>query len=233
MRHHARSPMIEPAGLPAVAVAVVPAAVAAVTRRPRVALGLLALPVAVAAFFRDPARRVDSEPAPARDILSPADGRVMHAGEPQAGVAPEGEWLQVAIFLSVFDVHINRSPAAGRVRSVAYRPGRWLAAYSAASATENEVSEVTLAVPVDGVDRDIVFRQIVGLLARRVVTRVRPGDGIRAGERIGLMKFGSRMDVFVPRDCTLAVRAGDRVVGGETVIARWPEPDGDATGAAR
>ena len=233
MTHHARPPVIEPAGWPAIALAVVPAAVAAVTRRPRVALGLLAVPVAVAAFFRDPARRVDTEPASERDILSPADGRVMHAGDPQPGVAPEGEWLQVAIFLSVFDVHINRSPAAGRVRSVTYRPGRWLAAYSAASATENEVSEITLAVPVDGGDRDIVFRQIVGLLARRVVTRVRPGDRVAAGQRIGLMKFGSRMDVFVPRDCLLEVRAGDRVVAGETVIARWPAAAGGATGAAR
>src|SRR5690606_20449716 len=118
--------------------------------------------------------------------------------------------------------HINRSPAAGLVQSVSYKPGRWLAAYTAQSATENECSEITLAVPVGGEERALVFRQIVGLLARRVVTRVRPGQVIGAGERIGLMKFGSRMDVFVPPDCTLEVRRGDRVVAGETVIARWP-----------
>ena len=221
MTHRTRRPLIERAGAPAIGVAALPAALAALTRRPRLALGLAALPVAVAAFFRDPERQVDSEPAPEHDILSPADGRVMHAGDPQPGVAPAGDWLQVAIFLSVFDVHINRSPAAGEVRSVTYRPGRWLAAYSAESATENESSEITLAVPVDGGERPLVFRQIVGLLARRVVTRVEAGQTVRAGERIGLMKFGSRMDVFVPRDCTLAVAKGDRVVAGETVIARW------------
>jgi len=178
--------------------------------------------MAVTAFFRDPDRAVETRPAPARDVLSPADGKVMHVGDPQPGVAPPGEWLQVAIFLSVFDVHINRSPAAGLVQSVSYKPGRWLAAYTAQSATENECSEITLAVPVGGEERALVFRQIVGLLARRVVTRVRPGQVIGAGERIGLMKFGSRMDVFVPPDCTLEVRRGDRVVAGETVIARWP-----------
>jgi phosphatidylserine decarboxylase len=227
MTHHTRRPLVDPAGWPAIGLAAVPAVAAALTGRARPALVLAALPAAVAAFFRDPERSVDSVTAPDGDILSPADGRVMHAGEPQAGVAPPGDWLQVAIFLSVFDVHINRSPAAGEVRSVSYRPGRWLAAYSAASATENEVSEITLAVPVGGEERPLVFRQIVGLLARRVVTRVQPGQTVRAGERIGLMKFGSRMDVFVPRDCTLAVSRGDRVVGGETVIARW---DASATG---
>lgn len=203
-------------------VAAIPAALAAVAGKGRLALGLGLLPAAVAAFFRDPDRTADSEVVDPALVLSPADGKVMHAGDPQPGVAPEGEWLQVAIFLSVFDVHINRSPAAGLVRSVSYRPGKWLAAYSAASATENEVSEITLDVPVGDGQRPLVFRQIVGLLARRVVTRVAPGDVVGAGERIGLMKFGSRMDVFVPRDCSLEVRRGDRVVAGETVIARWP-----------
>lgn len=222
MTERTRRPVIDPAGLPAVGVAGIPAALAAITGRGRLALGLAALPVAVAAFFRDPDRYVDSVPADPHAILSPADGRVLHVGDPQPGVAPEGEWLQVAIFLSVFDVHINRSPSAGEVLDVAYKPGRWLAAYRAESATENECSEITLSVPVGDVQRPLVFRQIVGLLARRVVTRVEPGQVITAGERIGLMKFGSRMDVFVPRDCTLEVRKGERVIAGETVIARWP-----------
>lgn len=216
-----RSP-IEPAGLPAIGVAAVPAALAAVAGRTRAAVALTLVPVAVAAFFRDPDRRTDSVSARPGEVLSPADGTVMHAGEPQPGVAPEGDWLQVAIFLSVFDVHINRSPAGGIVKAVSYRPGQWLAAYSAESATENEMSEITLAVPVAGSERTVVFRQIVGLLARRVVTRLAPGQGVQAGERIGLMKFGSRMDVFVPTDCSIEVRRGDRVVAGETVIARWP-----------
>lgn len=221
MSEHARRPIIDPAGLPAVGVATLPAVAAVLARRPAWVLGLAVLPVAVAAFFRDPDRRVDTRPAAASEILSPADGRVMHVGEPQAGVAPAGDWLQVAVFLSVLDVHINRSPVAGEVLDVAYKPGRWLAAYTAASATENECSEITMAVDVDGTQRPLVFRQIVGLLARRIVTRVRPGDRIAAGERIGLMKFGSRMDVFMPRDCVIEVAKGDRVVAGETVIARW------------
>ena len=183
-------PVIDPAGLPAVGVAAVPAL-------------------------------VDDWPADPPEILAPADGRVMHAGAPQAGVAPEGDWLQVAIFLSAFDVHINRSPAAGVVRDVTYHPGRWLAAFSAASAVENERSEIHMTSVVEGVARPLVYRQVVGLLARRIVTRVRPGQTVLAGERIGLMKFGSRMDVFVPTDCTLEVSRGDRVVAGETVIARW------------
>lgn len=221
MSAHARRPMIDPAGRPAIGIATVPAAVAALAGKRRTTLALSLLPAAVAAFFRDPDRRVDTDPAHPSEILSPADGKVMHAGEPQPGVAPEGDWLQVAVFLSVLDVHINRSPAAGVVKSVTYRPGRWLAAYSAASATENEVSEITLAVPVAGTEQPLVFRQIVGLLARRVVTRVTPGQVIQAGQRIGLMKFGSRMDVFVPRGCSLEVSRGDRVIAGETVIARW------------
>lgn len=227
MAEHTGRPIVDPAGLPAVGIAAVPAALAALAGRGRLALGLAAIPIAVAAFFRDPDRYVDSVPADPQAVLSPADGKVLHVGDPQtdrtgASVAPEGDWLQIAIFLSVLDVHINRSPAAGVVQNVTYQPGRWLAAYSAESATENERSEITLEVPVGEARRPLVFRQIVGLLARRVVTRVEPGQVISAGERIGLMKFGSRMDVFVPRDCSIEVRKGERVVAGETVIARWP-----------
>ena len=214
-------PVIDPAGLPAVGVATLPALVAAATGRSRLALSLAVLPAAVAAFFRDPDRRVDAWPADPHEILAPADGRVMHAGEPQPGVAPEGDWLQVAVFLSAFDVHINRSPAAGVIQDVTYRPGKWLAAFTSESALENERSEIRMTSVVDGVARPVVYRQIVGLLARRIVTRARPGQTVLAGERIGLMKFGSRMDVFVPTDCVLEVSEGDRVIAGETVIARW------------
>ncbi len=208
---------------PAVLVASVPALVALLVRRPRVAAVLGVLPAAVAAFFRDPDRTPDREPAGEDVVLAPADGKVMYAGPGQPGVAPEGEWQQVSIFLSVLDVHINRAPYGGRVVDVTYRPGRWLAAYRAESATENERSEITVERMVAGERRTVVFRQIVGLLARRVVTRVRPADEIATGERIGLMKFGSRMDVFVPPRVEVTVTVGDRVTAGESVIARWPE----------
>ena len=168
-------------------------------------------------FFRDPDRRCDVEPPAPDDVLSPADGMVMVAGEPQEGVAPEGDWQQVSVFLSVVDVHVNRSPYHGEVVESSYRRGSFLAAYRKESAHRNERSELWLR---DG-DRTVVFRQIVGVLARRIVTRTGPGQKLATGERMGLMKFGSRMDVFVPRDCTVLVRVGQRVRGGETVIARW------------
>ena len=214
---------LDRAAAPAAAVAAGPALVALVLGRSRTAISLLALPVAVASFFRDPDRTPDHRQSPDPDVvLSPADGRVMYAGPGQVGVAPPGTWQQVSIFLSLFDVHVNRTPYAGRVESVTYRPGRWLAAYKFESATENERSEISLVHEVHGEERRVVFRQIVGLVARRVVTRVVAGDVLRAGQRIGVMKFGSRMDVFVPPEVELHAREGDRAVAGETVIARWP-----------
>jgi phosphatidylserine decarboxylase len=169
-------------------------------------------------FFRDPDRTCDLLPPDPDDVLSPADGVVMVAGEPQPGVAPEGDWQQISVFLSVVDVHVNRSPYHGEVIDYSYRKGSFLAAYRKESAYKNERSEIWLR---EG-DRTVVFRQIVGVLARRIVTRIRVGQKVATGERIGLMKFGSRMDVFVPRECTVTVSKGQRVRGGETVIARWP-----------
>ncbi|MCZ2850109.1 phosphatidylserine decarboxylase [Modestobacter sp. VKM Ac-2978] len=181
---------------------------------------LLALSAYMAVFFRDPDRRSDSVPPSPEDVLSPADGVVMVAGDPQPGVAPEGDWQQVSVFLSVVDVHVNRAPYGGRITTSTYTPGSFLAAYRAESAHRNERSELWVR---DG-DRTVVFRQIVGVLARRIVTRVVPGQEVATGDRIGLMKFGSRMDVFVPPECTVTVTKGQRVRGGETVIARWSQP---------
>jgi phosphatidylserine decarboxylase len=187
-------------------------------RGPRLAAWpLLGLSAYMALFFRDPDRRCDRVPAGPDEVLSPADGVVMVAGEPQEGVAPEGEWQQVSVFLSVVDVHVNRSPYHGEVVESSYRKGSFLAAYRKESAHRNERSEIWLR---DG-DRTVVFRQIVGVLARRIVTRTGVGRRLATGERMGLMKFGSRMDVFVPRECTITVRTGQRVRGGETVVARW------------
>lgn len=222
------TPPIDPAAWPAVAVGAAPALAAALLGRRRLAAGLLALPVGVAAFFRDPERTPDHETPDPDVVLAPADGKVMHAGPAQPGVAPPGEWQQVSIFLSLFDVHINRSPYRGRVESVEYRPGKWLAAYKFESATENERSDIVLSEVTDGDERRLVFRQIVGLVARRVVTRIAPGDQVGTGQRMGLMKFGSRMDVFVPPGVQLLARQGDRTIAGETVIARWPSRVGSS-----
>jgi phosphatidylserine decarboxylase len=137
----------------------------------------------------------------------------MHAG-PAAHSPPPGEWQQITIFLSPADVHINRVPIGGRVTRIERLRGTFLPAYRAESA-ENERTEVW--VEHDG--RTVVFRQVVGILARRVVCRLTLGQTVAAGERFGLMKFGSRMDVFVSPAARLRVRAGDAVRGGETVLA--------------
>ncbi len=177
--------------------------------------GLLfvALAVALGLFFRDP-ERTPPDNLNAGDILSPADGRVLHAGESQPSVAPDGNWLQVSIFLSPLDVHVNRAPVGGRVIDVTYRPGRFLAAFNKRSAQENERSEIL----VESGGQLIAFRQVVGFLARRVVCRIKPDMVVDRGQRFGIMKFGSRMDVFMPITAHVSVKVGDVVRGGETVI---------------
>lgn len=202
---------IDRAGVPFVAAALVPAAALALARRSGLALPLAALGGFFAWFFRDPERVV---PQGEGLVVSPADGRVMTAGAAEPQWAPPGDWKQVTIFLSPLDVHINRTPVAGRVTRVEYRPGSFLPAYDA-HAGANEQSEIWLEH--DG--QPIVVRQVVGVLARRIVCRVQAGDELARGERIGLMKFGSRMDVFLPPSAALRVEPGQTVIGGETVIA--------------
>jgi phosphatidylserine decarboxylase len=178
---------------------------------------LLSLPLAVLAgfflfFFRDPDRH---SAAVFDTVLSPADGRVLVAGDAVPEAAPPGRWKQISIFLSPMDVHVNRVPASGRVTKVSYTPGTFLAAYRPESATTNERSEIW----IDHGGQMVVARQIVGFLARRVVCRVMPGTEVRAGDRYGVMKFGSRMDVFLPTTAEILVKEGAAVRGGETVIA--------------
>jgi phosphatidylserine decarboxylase len=214
---------IDPAAKPFTVMAAVPTVVAALARKPRTTAVLGLLTAGVTLFFRDPDRTPDTTPVTDPDVvLAPADGIVTHLGEPQPGVAPPGQWQQVSIFLSLLDVHVNRSPYGGRIVEVTHTPGRFLAAYRAESATKNERCELVVERVVGGRTRRVVYRQLVGQLARRIVTRVRPGDEVATGERIGLMKFGSRMDVFLPPEVVLEVSKGKRAVGGETVLGRFP-----------
>ncbi|WP_243837667.1 phosphatidylserine decarboxylase [Cumulibacter soli] len=207
---------------PFTALAAVPAVIAAATGHRRVAAGFGVLAAGVTAFFRDPSRFPDlGQHIDPSIVIAPADGRVMYAGAAQPGVSPDGDWNQVSIFLSLLDVHINRAPYGGRITKSEHRPGRFLAAFKNESATQNEMTELVVEQDVDGQRRVVVFRQIVGLLARRVVTRVSPGDVVHTGQRIGLMKFGSRMDIFVPSSVPLLVASGDRVIAGESTLARW------------
>jgi phosphatidylserine decarboxylase len=202
---------IDRAGYPFIGGALVPAAIAAAARRPMVATSLALLGGFFAYFFRDPDRQVPQEPDL---VVSPADGTVMIAGPTDHRWAPPGEWQQITIFLSPVDVHINRTPVEGRITKLHYRPGRFLPAYNEAS-NDNELNELW----IDSNGRMIVVRQVVGILARRIVCRVVQGQQLERGQRIGLMKFGSRMDVFLPPDAQLRVGVGERVVGGETVLA--------------
>jgi phosphatidylserine decarboxylase len=169
-------------------------------------LPLVLLAIFCLNFFRDPDRVVPAGPV----AVSPADGRVM-------AVAPESpKRTRVSIFLNVFDVHVNRTPIGGRIDKVEYKTGQFLVASKEACSTDNEQNVVT--VTGDGVT--VVFKQIAGLIARRIIFTKHPGDTVAAGERIGLMRFGSRMDVLFGPEWEILVRAGQRVTAGSTVIAR-------------
>jgi phosphatidylserine decarboxylase len=209
---------IDRAGFPFIAAALVPAAALAATRRYALSAPLAVLGAFMAYFFRDPERQV---PQDADVVVSPADGRVMIAGPSDRRWAPPGDWKQITIFLSPMDVHMNRAPVGGRVTRIDYRPGRFLPAYDESS-NDNELNEVW----IDYHGRPVVFRQVVGMLARRIVCRVHEGETLERGQRVGLMKFGSRMDVFLPMAATLLVSVGDRVVGGETVLATFGSAGG-------
>jgi phosphatidylserine decarboxylase len=203
---------IDRAGLPFIAGALVPAAALTGARRYGWAAGFAALGGFFAYFFRDPERTIPQDPGL---VVAPADGRVMIAGPSDGRWSPPGSWNQITIFLSPMDVHINRTPVDGRITRIEYREGKFLPAYKE-SANDNELNEIWL----DHNGETVVVRQVVGVLARRIVCRVSEGQQLARGERIGLMKFGSRMDVFLPTRSTLTVQVGQSVVAGETVLAR-------------
>jgi phosphatidylserine decarboxylase len=168
-------------------------------------------------FFRDPERII---PDSAGAVVSPGDGKVTDVSSVvMNGVAR----TRISIFLSVFDVHVNRSPIAGIIRDVHYQKGKYLNAMNPASAEHNEQNAVT----VEGDGQTVVFKQIAGLLARRIVFTKKVGETVVRGERVGLIKFGSRVDVLLDASATLQIKVGDRVKGGSSVLAylgREPEP---------
>ena len=204
---------IDRAAIPFVVIATAPVVAAWWWWGSVAAAAALLLPVAIALFFRDPDRTPSQDPAL---VLSPADGTVMFAGSAKTGVAPDASvWRQGPILLSRRAVPINPPPVSGRVTRVLYQPGTFLPAYKPES-SRNERSEIWF----DHHGVSIVARQVVGILARRVVCRLTEGQDVAAGAHLGLMKFGSRMDIFVPTTATLAVAAGQRVRAAETVLAR-------------
>lgn len=179
------------------------------------------VPVLLAAFFlwffRDPARAIPTEPGL---IVSPGDGRVT---ETLAIATPDGPRQRISIFLSVFNVHVNRSPIAGVLTSVRYQKGQYLNAMNPASADRNEQNIAT----VRGADgTEVTFKQIAGLLARRIVFNFSEGALLERGQRVGLIKFGSRVDVLLPAEATIRVKVGQRVKGGSSVLAAMPAGEG-------
>lgn len=173
---------------------------------------VLALGLFTAFFFRDPERAIPSDP---RLVVSPADGKVILVVPAPADHPLGPDATQISIFLSVFDVHINRAPIAGRVAKVEYHAGEFLPAWDDKASLRNEQNAVT--IEADG--RRVAFKQIAGLIARRIVFKKREGDAVAAGERVGMIKFGSRVDVFLPAGATVRVQKGDRVQGGSSVLA--------------
>jgi phosphatidylserine decarboxylase len=210
---------IDPAGWPFIAIAAIVAAVVLLSGHRAWATIPLVFVAFFLFFFRDPDRQATLGP---NDVVAPADGKVMVAGEPEPGVPPPGTWQQISIFLSPLDVHVNRIPVSGAVTKVAYQPGKFLPAYRDEAARDNERNEVW----IDRGGQMVVTRQVVGILARRIVCRVAAGARVTAGERFGVMKFGSRVDLYLPVGTTLRVKVGDRVRSGETVLAVLPEPGG-------
>lgn len=172
------------------------------------AAAMLIVTLFVTWFFRDPERDIPGDDSL---IVSPADGKVIEVFPLPGGV------VKIGVFLSVFDVHVNRTPVAGVVEEVDYRTGRFLAAWKTIASDENERCGVVLRHP----NGPVRFVQVAGLIARRIICRIEKGDRVRRGVRYGLIRFGSRLDTYLPAGAEAVVKIGDRVRGGESVIGRW------------
>ncbi len=185
-------------------------------RQPAAGAAFILLGLFTAYFFRDPERAVPQDP---RLVLSPADGKVVRI-VPAPPDHPLGAGtLQISIFLSIFDVHVNRAPIGGRIAAVDYQAGAFLPAFDHEASLRNEQNSVTIE---DGGTR-VVFKQIAGLIARRIVFRKKVDDRVAPGERVGLIKFGSRVDVFLPPRFKARVKVGNHVRGGSSVLGEEGE----------
>lgn len=173
---------------------------------------LVFLGLFVFSFFRNPDRVIPDEPGA---VVSPADGRVLVVQE-EENAGRSGK--RISIFLAIWDVHINRAPAAGTITKLEYRPGKFMVAMREQASADNEQNVFTLSNDAG----EMVFKQIAGFIARRVVSWKKAGDTVARGERIGLMRFGSRMDLWLPKEAEIVAKVGDHVEGGTTILARWP-----------
>jgi phosphatidylserine decarboxylase len=172
---------------------------------------LLVLGAFVLYFFRDPQRTI---PPDADAIVSPADGRIVEIVEEALGGAPG---RRISIFLSIFDVHVNRTPVAGRISAMEYRKGRFYAAMRGRASEENEQN----VIHVSSERGEVIFKQIAGWIARRILCWKAVGDSVTRGERVGMIRFGSRVDIWMPERVEILVRPGQHVAGGSSILARW------------
>ncbi|ARA91776.1 phosphatidylserine decarboxylase [Rhodothermaceae bacterium RA] len=170
-------------------------------------------------FFRDPKRVPPPEAAGGRTLLAPADGKVVEVRETQEPLYLKGPALQISIFLSPLDVHVNRVPADGVIEYVEYVPGDYLVAWHPKASEKNERSQIGLRHPSG---TPVLFKQIAGAVARRIVYHLKEGDVVQAGDRFGIVKFGSRMDVLVPPGTPVHVQVGDRVTAGVSILGTLP-----------
>ncbi len=170
-------------------------------------------------FFRDPDRHFNSEE---RMILAPADGRIVAVKEIGHNDFIGGPTLRISIFLSVFDVHVNRNPASGVIDYVKYNPGKFFAAFEEKASLDNEQTEIGLTT-LDG--KKVIFKQIAGMIARRIVCHLHQGDTVKIGDRMGMIRFGSRADIIISAHSRINVAIGDHVRAGETVLGFLPGPE--------
>lgn len=177
---------------------------------------LLWLPIAiwVVAFFRDPPRE---GPRGEQQIIAPADGKVVSVIQVVESAFHQAETVRISIFMNVFDCHVNRYPVSGRIAYRHYNPGRFINAAAEKASLENEQSSVGIVTPRG----KVLVRQIAGLIARRIITDHEDGRDVKQGERLGMIRFGSRVDVFLPPECRVLVKEGDKTLAGITVIAEW------------
>jgi phosphatidylserine decarboxylase len=204
-------PRIAPDGYPFIIVFALISILLYIFGKPWTAVLPLTITLFMALFFRDPER---TTPGDKGIFVSPADGKVILIKDVYEKDYLKSDSKEISIFMSIFDVHVNRAPCDGTVNLVEHFPGQFLAAYKDAASIKNENTIMVL----EGNDGNVLVRQVAGLLARRIVCKAKVGDVLRRGERYGMIKFGSRLDIYLPKDIEIKVKLGDKVKAGETVI---------------